>query len=180
MTIRHNMRLVSSGGRIMYIDGTTQKNFPRFTAYIKTDFTGLIHNGPIVHGLKKWGRMSQKDVRHYLRWGVPPKLDVTTFTPHPTAAISNFPAEIKLHVEMVDQFERKDTLSRVEVRQPNGVIIPPQYPVYQNHLGRDFYIVGQEILHLLVEGHVKRFFPAKFSSITLYQGFDKDVYGITY
>ena len=61
-----------------------------------------------------------------------------------------------------------------------GVIIPPQYPVYQNHLGRDFYIVGQEILHLLVEGHVKRFFPAKFSSITLYQGFDKDAYGITY
>jgi hypothetical protein len=58
------------------------------------------------------------------------------------------------NVEMVDQFERKDTLSRVEVRQPNGVIIPPQYPVYQNHLGRDFYIVGQEILHLLVEGHV--------------------------
>jgi len=164
----------------MYIDGTTQKDFPKFTAYIKKDFAGLIHNGPIVHGLKKWGRMSQKDVRHYLRWGQPPKLDIATFTPHPTTAISNFPAELKLHVEMVDDFERKETLSRVEVRRPNGTILPPQYPVTQNHLGRDFYIVGQEILHLLVEGHVKRFFPAKFSTINLYQGFDKDVYGITY
>jgi len=164
----------------MYIDGKLQKDFPKFTAYIKKDFAGLIHNGPIVYGLKKWGKMSQKDVLRYLRWGSPPKLDIGTFAPQPGMAISNFPAELKLHVALVEAFEHRDTLSRVAVRLPNGSILPPQYPVTQNHLGRDIYIIGQEILHMLVEGHVKRFFPAKFSTTNLYQGFDKDVYGLTY
>jgi hypothetical protein len=164
----------------MYLNDATQQKYPKFTDYIKIDFAKLIHNRPIVYGLKKWGKMSDSDVRRYLSWGASPAINVTDYHPSPTTPISQFPSEIKLHVEMVEDFEGRDKLSRSAVTLKNGVVIPPQYPVFHNSLGQNVYIAGVEILHLLVRGYLMKFSATLYnrrSWWTWEQGFDKDVYG---
>jgi hypothetical protein len=81
---------------------------------------------------------------------------------------------------MVDAFEGKEKLSRTEKKLPNNVVIPPQFPIFHNSLGQAVYIIGVEILNLLVHGHVKTFSPSEYRKRMWWdfeQGFNRDVYG---
>jgi hypothetical protein len=164
----------------MYLDQATQQQYPNFTNYIKADFPVLTHNRPIIYGLKKWGKMSELQARQYLSWGNQPMIKVADFTPSPTIQISEFPSAIKLQTAMVSAFEGRDKLSRTEVTSPDGTVIPPQYPVWHNSLGKSVHIIGVEILNLLVHGHVRKYSPVEYKRKMWWdweQGFNRDVYG---
>jgi len=159
-----------------------QKEFPRFAEYIKTEFPKLKSNLPIIYGLKKWGHMSSLDAAGYLSWGQAPMLKLSDTVVGTPGDIADFPAAILVNKPMVDAFEHREGLSRSNVVQtfPDGSTLTTyaKYPVLKNHLGKELYHVGADILLSLVLGHAMKVAKTlKYFSWDLQRGFAKDVYG---
>ena len=159
-----------------------QTAFPRFAKYIKEEFPKLKTNIPIIYGLKKWGKMSGTDAARYLSWGQAPMLKLVDAGVAPPSDIAGFPTTLLVNKYSVDAFEHRERLSRSDVEKtlPDGgtLITCAQYPVYKNHLGKELYSVGADILLSLVLGHAMKVAKTlRYFSWDIERGFAKDVYG---
>jgi hypothetical protein len=100
----------------------------------------------------------------------------------PPSDIAEFPTTLLVNKYSVDAFEHRERLSRsnVEKTLPDGgtLITYAQYPVYKNHLGKELYSVGADILLSLVLGHAMKVAKTvRYFSWDIQRGFAKDVYG---
>ena len=159
-----------------------QTAFPRFAKYIKEEFPKLKTNIPIIYGLKKWGKMSGTDAARYLGWGQVPMIKLVDGYVLPEKEIADFPTTLLVNKYSVDAFEHRESLSRSNVVEtfPDGgtLITYAQYPVYKNHLGKELYSIGADILLSLVLGHAMKVAKTlRFFSWDIERGFAKDVYG---
>jgi hypothetical protein len=144
----------------MKLSPDDQKVFPRFAEYIKLDFPKLKTNPPIIYGLKKWGKMSDTDAARYLSWGQAPMLKLVDGIVSPPSDIADFPTTLLVTQYSVDAFEHRESLSRTNVVQtfPDGGTLTTyaKYPTLKNHLGKELYNVGADILLSLVLGHAMK------------------------
>ena len=155
-----------------------QAKFPKFLNYIKVEFPKLKTNRPILHGLKKWGKMTGADAAKYLSWGQSPMINIVDGYVGPENAISGFPGVLRINLYSVESFEHKESLSRSTVTSADGVTTYATYPVYKNHLGKELYSVGADILLALVVGHTMKVSKTmRFFSWDVERGFAQDVYG---
>jgi hypothetical protein len=155
-----------------------QAKFPKSRDYIKVEFPKLKTNRPILHGLKKWGKMTGADAANYLSWGQPPMINIIDGYLGPENAIAGFPGVLKINLYAVDLFEHKEGLSRSNGTSANGLTTYATYPVYKNHLGKELYSVGADILLALVTGHAMKVSKTlRFFSWDFERGFAQDVYG---
>jgi hypothetical protein len=159
-----------------------QKEFPRFAEYLKVEFPKLKTNLPIIYGLKKWGKMSGTDAVGYLSWGQAPMIKLHDGMVSAEGEIAGFPSILLVNKNSVDAFEHRESLSRTNVVQttPDGGTLTTyaKYPVYKNHLGKELYSVGADILLSLVLGHAMKVAKTlRFFSWDIERGFAKDVYG---